>query len=93
MKIDINTFYYVSNHCAKSHGRIHSSHPWCALVEIHQVHNKRPSKTMNFSVRFCTVLRHIIKGVDINFHAKMISIFFFMIFFLFLAKKLYKKKY
>ena len=93
MKIDSDTFYYVSCHCAKSHGRIHSSHPWCALVEIHQVHNKRPSKTMNFSVRFCTVLRHIIKGVDINFHAKMFSIFFFMIFFLFLAKKLYKKKY
>ena len=24
MKIDIHTFYYVSNHCAKSHGEIHS---------------------------------------------------------------------
>ncbi len=80
MKIDINTFYYVSNHCAKSHGRIHSSHPWCALVEIHQVHNKRPSKTMNFSVRFCTVLRHIKKWWISIFMPKRLVYFFFMIF-------------
>ena len=54
--------------------------PWCTKSGC-TVHKQRPGKTLNLSMRFCTVLRHIKKIVDINFHAKKISIFFFYDFF------------